>query len=268
VLAIAALVLEHPIVLAGLAATILAAAAAARVGRDVTRVMLFALPLAILWACINPFFVSQGLTVFARLGDVPPFGYVDLTLEAVVYGWRQGLRIVLVIVAFALMTATVDPDELLRLFRRLSFRSALSATLATRMVPVLSRDARRMVDARRCRADGGGSGRRAQVAVVRALLTGALDRSLDVAATLEVRGYGSGRRLQLGRAPWSRHDFAFLVSAFAIAALTALSVSTGLGSFDPYDLDSASLGAGELALTAAIALAALLPFAERRGIEP
>ena len=51
----------------------------------------------------------------------------------------------------ALYTAAVDPDEVLRLFRRVSFRSALTATLATRMVPVLARDARRFADAQRCR---------------------------------------------------------------------------------------------------------------------
>ena len=39
------------------------------------------------------------------------------------------------------MSAAVDPDELLRMFRRVSYRSALTATLATRLVPVLARDA-------------------------------------------------------------------------------------------------------------------------------
>ena len=42
---------------------------------------------------------------------------------------------------------------------RLSFRSALTAALATRMIPVLTRDARRMEDARRCRPGGSVGGR-------------------------------------------------------------------------------------------------------------
>jgi len=37
------------------------------------------------------------------------------------------------------------------LFRRVSFRSALSASLATRMVPILIRDSKRLADAQRCR---------------------------------------------------------------------------------------------------------------------
>ena len=103
--------------------------------------------------------------------------------------------------------AAVDPDELLRAFRRVSLRSALTAALATRLVPVLARDARRMADAQRCRP-AAGAGRASRV--LRAVTAGALDRAVDVAATLEVRGYGAARGAPAReRAPWSRHDLAF-----------------------------------------------------------
>jgi len=65
----------------------------------------------------------------------------------------------------------------------------LTATIATRMVPLLALDARRIGEAQRCRPNPGG-----RLAVMRAITANALDRSLDVAATLEVRGYGSARR--------------------------------------------------------------------------
>ena len=57
------------------------------------------------------------------------------------------------------MSVAVDPDALLRLFRRVSYRSALTASLATRLVPVLARDATRMSDAARCRPARRPSGR-------------------------------------------------------------------------------------------------------------
>ena len=88
--------------------------------------------------------------------------------------------------AFGLFSACVDPDELLRAFRRVSYRSALTASLATRLVPVLARDALRMSDAARCRPEPPG-----RLAVARAALSGALDRAVDVAAALEVRGYSA-----------------------------------------------------------------------------
>ncbi|HYF28724.1 MAG TPA: energy-coupling factor transporter transmembrane component T, partial [Baekduia sp.] len=206
-LAAAALAAQHPLVLTGILAVTLAAAVAADVGRDVARTVLFVLPLALLAALVNPFVTREGLTVFLRLGEVPPFGQLDLTVEAVVYGGLIGLRLTAVVAAFALFSAAVDPDEILRLFRRVSFRSALAASLAVRLVPVLARDGARMAEAQRCRPRAP-EGTRARVHVLRAVATGALDRALDVAATLEVRGYATARRAGARRVvrPWSRHD--------------------------------------------------------------
>ena len=146
-LGVSALVVENPalILLIGLLA--LGAAYSARVGPDVLRIALYALPFALLWALINPLLVRDGLTVFARFGELPVLGQLDLTVEALIYGLRQGLRFVVSITAFGLLTVAIDPDGLLRIFRRLSFRSALSASLATRLMPVLGADSRRMTDA-------------------------------------------------------------------------------------------------------------------------
>ena len=124
------------------------------------------LPFALLVAVINPLVTSQGLTVIARLGTLPVRGRVDVTLEAVAYGAVLGLRALALILCFALYSVAVDPDEVLRLFRRVSFRSALTATLATRLVPVLARDSRRIAEAQRCRPVEYPPGR---VALLRAL---------------------------------------------------------------------------------------------------
>jgi energy-coupling factor transport system permease protein len=265
-LAAAALSAEHPIVLVALALTVLAGAAGAGVLREVARTAAWMAPWALVVALVNVLVVREGLTVLARLGEIPPFGQVDLTLEALVYGALFGLRLLVVASAFALFTVAVDPDDLLRLMRRASVRSALAATLATRLVPVLAADARRVEEARRCRADGGGEGAAARMAVLRAVAGGALDRALDVAATLEVRGYGTARRGRVGGRPWSRHDLAFAGSAIAIAALTVVARVAPIAPFDPYPLIAAGGAGSACALAAALALIALAPLAARRGI--
>jgi energy-coupling factor transport system permease protein len=258
----AALAFDHPLVLATLLAVALAGAAAARVGRRVLSVLRFALPFAALIALVNPLVVREGLTVVWRFGEVPPFGQLDVTREAVVYGGLLGLRALVVLVAAAVLTATVDPDGLLRLLRRVSFRSALTAALAVRLVPVLQRDGRRLAEARRCRVDQPG-----RVAVLRAVASGALDRAADVAATLEVRGYRSGRAVAAPAEPWSRHDAGFAASALAVALLAAGAYAGGLAGVEPYPATRVALGAPEWVLCAAVAFVALLPFADRRGIE-
>jgi energy-coupling factor transport system permease protein len=264
VLASVALSFEHPAILLALLATVVAAAAGAKVAGPVVRAIALGVPFAVVIALVNALVVRDGLTVIARLGTAPVLGLLDITAEATAYGGVLALRALVVIGCFALHSAAVDPDDLLRAARRVSFRSALTAALATRLVPVLARDARRLHEAQRCLARPPAS----RATVVRAVAAGALDRAVDVAATLEVRGYGGAGRPARRRRPWSRHDLAFAASA---AALAALGTAAWLGDwerFTAYPLLSAPLDGARLALAAALAVCALLPFADRWGIEP
>jgi energy-coupling factor transport system permease protein len=262
---VVALSLEHPLVLGALLAGVVVAAACAHAGRQVARILAWGLPFAAMIALVNALVVREGLTVLVRGGTLPGLGRVDVTLEAVIYGGILGLRALTIIGCAALLTAAVDPDELLRAVRRLSFRSGVTAALATRLMPVLARDARRLADAQRCR--GGDAGRGTRLAVLRAVTAGALDRATDVAATLEVRGFGAGHRPARRPRPWSRHDLAFAASALGLAALAVAAALEGWAPFEAYPRTSAPVGAGALLLTGALVACALLPFADRRGIE-
>jgi energy-coupling factor transport system permease protein len=263
-LALPALLFDSPLVLGAVALAALAVGAAADAGLPLRRALLLALPFALAIALLNPLVTRNGLTVIARLGEAPVLGRVDVTLEALVYGAILGLRALALILCCALYAAVVDPDEVLRLFRRVSFRSALTATLATRMVPVLQRDGRRMAEAQRCRPGAPPS----RVALVRAVAAGALDRAVDVAAALEVRGYGTARRPPRVRAPWSRHDLAFAAVALALVALTLGASLADAATFDTYPLVRGDWGAGTWALAGALVLLPLVPFLDRRGVEP
>jgi energy-coupling factor transport system permease protein len=261
----AALIVSHPVLLGAIVVALLGAGIGAGVWREMRRAALFALPLALAIAVTNGLVTRDGLTVIIRLGDLPVLGHTDITLEATAYGLVLGLRAVALILAGALYTTAVDPDEVLRLFRRVSFRSALTATLATRMVPVLVRDSRRLADAQRCRPGPPPS----RVALVRATSSGVLDRALDVAAALEVRGYGSARRAPRsgGRAAWGRHDLAFAASAVAVLGLAIVARAADLAPFHAYPGLHASAGASVWAAAGGIVACALVPFADRRGIE-
>jgi energy-coupling factor transport system permease protein len=262
-LGIAALMLDNPIALGAVLVSLFAAGVLADVGPELRRALKFALPLTVLIALINALVTRDGLTVIARFGDLPVLGHTDITLEATAYGAVLGARALALILCGALYTAAVDPDEVLRLFRRVSFRSALTATLATRMVPVLARDARRLADAQRCRPGRPPS----RYALVRAASSGVLDRALDVAAVLEVRGYGGARRPPRRYRPYSRHDVSFIAAAAAIVALAVIARAGDVAGFRAYPTLHASTGAATLAVAGGIVLAALLPFADRRGVK-
>lgn len=267
-LMLATLLLYHPLVLLALLAAVLAAGAGAGVGRRLARATRTA---AVVWlpiVLVNVLVSRNGLTVFARLGDLGPFGQGNLTVEALVYGAVIALKVMILVLITTLASLAVDPDEALRIVRRLSFRSALTASLATRMVPVLAADAQRVAEAQRTRPGGAPRGARGRIALLRAVVAGSLDRAIDVAATLEVRGFATAPRApRLARA-WSRHDLGFLLSAAAIAALALLGRLSAAASFDAYPEVHAPIGTATLVLCAALLAAALLPFADRRGIEP
>src|ERR687892_1738266 len=211
--ALAGALYRHPLILAGALGGIVVAGLAAGVGREVARSLRLALPFALLVAIVNALVYQGGDTLLVRGGEFLGRRW-DVTLEAAAEGVFVGLRIVVLIAALGgLMSAAVDPDQLLKALRRVSYRSALTATLATRLVPVLARDAGRMRDARRCRPEPPG-----RLAVVRAALAGSLDRAVDVAAALEVRGYALGGRTARTGRPWSRHDLRIAAAALAVAA--------------------------------------------------
>jgi len=182
----------------------------------------------------------------------------DITLEAVAAGGLAGLRVAVFTMVFGLFSACVDPDELLRSFRRVSYRSALTASLATRLVPVLARDALRMGDAARCRHDPPG-----RLAVTRAAVAGALDRAVDVAAALEVRGYSAGGRPERARRPWSRHDLRAAAGALLIGAAAVGGRVAGAGSVTEYPALEIALGASDVAVVLCVLAGAALPFAGR-----
>ena len=259
-----ALVWSNPVVLVAVGLAALAGAVISGAGSELARAARFSVPLVVTMALINALVVREGGTVLWRFGTVPVAGELDLTAEALLYGLVLGLRVVVIVSAFALLVAVVDSDEVLRRMRRPAFRSALTATLATRMAGVLTRDARRMDDARRCRPDGGG-GTMARLALVRAVSAGALDRAVDVAATLELRGYATRGTVVFAREPWSRDDQAVAVSVALMAATMAWGLAAGLASLQPYPVFVMDAGGAEALFAAAVFLSAALPLALVRG---
>jgi energy-coupling factor transport system permease protein len=253
--AMAGALFQHPLALAAALTGVLLAGTAAGVGAEVRRTLWLSLPLALLVTLVNPLAYPEGDTLLVRGGEL--LGRrVDVTLEALTAGALAGFRVVVIVAALGLLSAAVDPDELLRLFRRVSYRSALTASLATRLVPLLARDASRMSDAARCRARPP-----ERLAVLRAAVSGALDRAVDVAAALEVRGYALAGRPVSPRARWSRHDLRVAAAALAVVGCATAARGAGVASVQAYPRLELAAGPGELSLALTLVALAALPFA-------
>jgi energy-coupling factor transport system permease protein len=260
-LVVVAFLYSSPVVLpaAGVAACLAGWLAGAR--SAVRAALRMGLGLALLIIVVNALVVHRGETVLARLGTVPILGQVDITLEAIVEGVSLGLRAAVTMVAFGVYSACVDPDRVLRALRPIAARSALTATLVSRLVPVAAADAGRLRDAARLRGPGAAAVGRG--ALARRLLAGSLDRSVDVAATLELRGYSlRGPRGARRREP-SRYDARFYAVAAAVLAAAIVGKVAGADDFHAYPRIHLGLGPATLAVSAVVMASGLAPL--RRG---
>jgi energy-coupling factor transport system permease protein len=253
---------SSPLVLAGVGAGALLAGMFAGARRAALAGLRMGLGLALLIVVVNALVVDRGETVLLRLGTAPLLGRVDVTGEALAAGAVIGLRAAAVMVVFAVYSACVDPDRVLRALRPYAGRSALTAVLISRLVPVAAADASRLREAGRLR--GSAAAPLGRGALARRLLSGSLDRAVDVAATLELRGYGLGLRYEGAVRRPSRHDRRFLLAGAALAAVGILGKLLGADVFHAYPSLEAGPGPGALAVAAVAVLAGLAP--RRRGV--
>lgn len=258
-LAVVAFVYSNPLVLAGAGAGAVAAGLLCGAGRALAASARWAATLGIFVVAVNAVASQRGDTILVRGWELPVFGQIDISGEALVEGGVVALRIGVVLAAFAVHSACVDPDRIMRLLRPVARHSALTASLVTRLVPLAAADQARLREAAALRGPGAAPVGRA--AIVRRIVAGSLDRAVDVAAALELRGYARGTPGRSGRQPGSRHDWRFAVAGIAIAAVAVAARVAGFGDFEAYpsvDLDSAPV---TLAIACSVPLLAALPFA-------
>jgi energy-coupling factor transporter transmembrane protein EcfT len=148
-------------------------------------------------ALLNPFVGANGDLI---LVNGPHFSVLDLqvTLEELGYGLAAGARLTAVTWLVAAGLAIVDADRLHAAVARIAPSSALTVALASRIVPVLRRDGRAIAEAARLRGISlTAPPRRAIVRrlgwLLLPLVTTSLERGVDQAQAMTVRGYGTAR---------------------------------------------------------------------------
>jgi len=271
VLAVVALTFANPIVIAGAGVAVVVTGLVSSAGASLATAARWALSLGVLILVVNALVVRRGDTVLVRGFDLPVLGPIDITLEALGEGAVLGLRVVVVLLAFAVFSACVDPDRMLGALRPIARRSALTATLITRLVPLTGRDHARLREAASFRGPAAAPVGRA--ASARRLLAGSLDRAADVAATLELRGYGLAPpsrvpRERRGRARTANRSSLLLLALAGLTTGVAVGARlAGIGSFNAYPTIQLDSDPAALALALAIPLLALL-LLFRRSAKP
>jgi energy-coupling factor transport system permease protein len=168
----------------------------------------------------SPLVARYGGVVYWEGPEVPVIGQLDVTSEEVSEALFQSLRLIAVGLGFAAYALLLDLDGLLLAGGRLR-RSVLAVALATRLVPTLERDAAGYVEALR----GRGlivEGVRGRARLISPLVAGSLERSLNLAESMEARGFGRPGRTRAPSPPWTALDRLAIVAAVAVVVMGAL----------------------------------------------
>lgn len=168
----------------------------------------------------SPLVARYGGVVYWEGPEVPVIGRLDVTSEELSEALFQSLRLVAVGLAFAAYALLLDLDGLLLAGGRLR-RSVLAVALATRLVPTLERDAAGYVEALRGRGLAV-EGVRGRARLISPLVAGSLERSLNLAESMEARGFGRPGRTRAPSPAWSTLDRLAIVTAVLVVVMGAL----------------------------------------------
>jgi energy-coupling factor transport system permease protein len=163
---------------------------------------------------ITPLVLVEGSHVLWTGPTVPVLGQIDVTTEELGSAAVQALRLAAVTLAFAVYALLLDHDALLR-STRFARRSALVVALATRLVPTLERDTLGLIEALRGRGVVV-EGVRGRARLLSPIVSGSLERAMNLAEAMEARGYGRAGATRAPTPDWRMVDRLALVTAVVV----------------------------------------------------
>ncbi|WP_370941943.1 energy-coupling factor transporter transmembrane component T [Amycolatopsis sp. cg5] len=140
---------------------------------------------------------AEGSTIILRLPEIPLpewaagirlFG--DVSAESLLGGFYDGLRLAAMVICLGAANALANPKRLLKAMPPALYEVGTAVIVALSVFPQLAESALRVRRARKLRGGPRGKGVKALHAIVVPVLEDALARSLQLAASMDSRGYG------------------------------------------------------------------------------
>ena len=214
-----------------LAAAIVTVAAGAGLRR--IRRLLFAIALlATFTSLLNFVSAHLGATVFFSLpASIPGLGG-PYTLEALAFGLVGGVTIAAAILAAAPFSLMLSAHDVVDALPRILSRSGAAIAASLSLVPTVGSTFVQVSEAQRMRGWRPRGPRSWSEVVVPVVLT-SVEGSIQLAESMEARGFGSGPRTALKSSPLRKSDW-FLVGASAAAVITFIASRAAGGASDWY----------------------------------
>ena len=222
------LIFNNPLYLLLLFLSTLPVIIAARVWREWASLMKFTLYLCLTIIIINALVSYHGSHLLWQAPfQVPLIGTPTITLEAIFFGVGMSLRLLAIISAFAVLTFTIHPDDIMlaMIKTKLPYKAVLVTSLSTRFIPTLIDDVERISDVQRSRGLELERGKlmqkiKSRMAIIIPLLSNSLDRTVQIAEAMESRAFGSGEKRSFYKeVKLGKLDVPMLISVFSPIAL-------------------------------------------------
>lgn len=216
-----------------------------------------ALGLAVLFATtvvVNGLLAHTGATVIAVVPGWVPLVGGTLTAEAFAEGASIGLALVSAVSVAAVLCMVLEPADLVDALPRPLSHTGAALGSALNLVPATASSFVAVRDAQRLRG-WRPKGPRALVDLAVPVVLGAIDRSVQLAESMEARAFGSGPRTGAATAQRSGWGVAMVgVAGAALAVLVVARLHGASGEWYPYPTPSVP-DAGPLALAPGVVVA-------------
>ena len=240
---VAALVFDNPVYLALLFSATALIALYAGIFKEWISYMKYSIWFCMLIILINPLFSYHGTHVIYEFPfKIPVMGSPRITLEALAYGGGMALRLLTIISSFAILTYTVNPDDMLNSLTKIRpfYRSVYVTSLAARFMPTLIRDSNTIAEVQMSRGVEINSGNILQkiknrIPILIPLLSNSLDRAIQVSEAMEARAFGCAKKRTFyndSRLNWV--EFIILALVIFSVLMVAYIRSFGFGSYSYY----------------------------------
>ena len=148
------------------------------------------LPMMVFTAVLNPIFSHEGVTILTWLPSGNP-----LTLESVLYGLAAAGMLGGVVLWFSCFSAVITSDKFVYLFGRVIPALSLVLSMALRFVPRFTQQLKVVTRAQKCIGRDPARGSlfhrvRCAGAILKIMISWALENGIDTADSMKSRGYG------------------------------------------------------------------------------
>ena len=205
--------------------------------------MKFSILLGLLIILINTLFSQHGTHILYQVpSQIPLIGSHRITLEAILYGLGNTLRLITIMSAFIILTLTTHPDDMMLIMQnmKLPCKTVLVTSISTRFIPTLTKDVQEIRETQQSR---GLELHRTKLLhkikssgmIIIPLLSNSLDRTVQIAEAMDARGFNTSKnRTSYKQIKYTRFDFLIFTLIIISLILGLWGYGQGWGNYQYY----------------------------------